>query len=68
MAGLGSAPSDPARAGGANEHAVVRAVALHGSPEYRRDWDCAYDVSRPSPTYGAPEASEMHPLCRSFGG
>jgi hypothetical protein len=66
MAGLVSAPNDRARAGGANEHAMVPAAALHGSPAYRRDWDCARDVSRPSLTYGAPPGYPECPSVQEF--
>jgi hypothetical protein len=66
MAGLGSAPSDRARAGGANEHAVVPAAALHGSPAYRRDWGFAYDVSRPSPYLWRPLGYRECPSVQGF--
>jgi hypothetical protein len=69
MAGLGSAPNDRARAGGANEHAAVPAAALHGSPAYRRDWDFACAVSRPSPYFWRPSGGIGNaPLCRNFVG
>jgi hypothetical protein len=54
--------------GGTNEHTVVPAAALHGSPAYRRDWDCAYDVSRASPYLWRSPGYRECPLCRSFGG
>jgi hypothetical protein len=68
MAGLGSALSDLARAGGVSEHAVVPAAALHGGPASVAIGASFMTSAGPALTYGAPrgyrECHSVQEFCR----